>query len=98
MVSLQCLGSLGFCVLLSSLRISLGYFSYFSEKSHMCIVGHIKEHFFFPLALLCPGNVWEKVLLIKEGRSLARKAVTDLVALARPLSALGFIYERNVLH
>lgn len=55
----------------------------------MYIVGQIKEHFFFPLALLCPGNVWEKVLLIKEGRSLARKAVTDLVALARPLSALA---------
>lgn len=63
----------------------------------MCIVGQIKERFFFSLAPLCPGNVWEKVLLIKEGRFLARKSVTDLVTLARLLSALGLSYKRNVL-
>lgn len=59
----------------------------------MCIVGQLKRHFSFPLAPLCTENIWEKVLLIKEVRSLARKAVTDLVALARPLSALGFMEE-----
>ena len=77
-------------LLLSSLRIRLGYLSYrfVYERTHMSVVGQIKKHLLFFLVLPCMERIWKEVLLIEEGRALAKEPVTGLMALAQVLLLL----------
>lgn len=54
----------------------------------MSVVGQIKKHLLFFLVLPCMERVWKEVLLIEEGRALAREPVTGLMASAQVLLLL----------
>lgn len=92
---LKCLGSFRCYALFSSLRINLGSLSccFVYERTHMSVVGLIKGHFLFSLALSWTGNIWEEVWLTEEGRAVAGAAVTDLMGLARPFCCFGFQFS-----